>query len=346
MPDDLLSVLEKSKKSPIDREEALYILQNTEDEQSAAKLYAAAVYVREHEVGRVFKLVGGIASVLPCNLKPNCLYCPYWRESEKKQLSTAEIVKAVGYLRSHGIKDFHLSGGTTLGSEGLDVLRIVEAIRAAGFDDVEIDVNCGAAMSLATLKELKNFGVKKVGSTFETLNPEVFQKMKPGDSLEAKKRLAWLIGEAGLGLGTGILAGLSPRETKYRDYVDFLFEVKQYPHLKSLYVSKFFPFDSIALQGHPACPEEEATRVIALTRLVLRTIDITGAQGWMGAKLVSPFEAGAGNTALGIHINRTPAYHDISRHGAEFTYQDNMEYRNSIDKIKQFYGEKGIQLRT
>ena len=346
MSDELLSLLEKSKNSSPSREEALYILENTENEQAAAHLYAAAVAVREREMGRVFKLVGGIACVLPCNLKPNCLYCPYWRESEKKQLSTAEIVKAVGYIRSHGIKDFHLSGGTTLGSEGLDVLHIAEAIREAGFDDVEIDVNCGAAMSLDTLKQLKHFGVKKVGSTFETLNPEVFQKMKPGDSLEAKKKLAWLIGEAGLELGTGILAGLSPQETRYKDYVDFLFEMKQYPHLSSLYVSKFFPFESIALQGHPACPDEEASRVIALTRLVLRTINITAAQGWMGNKVVSPFEAGAGNTVLGIHITRTPAYRDVSKLGPEFTYQDNMEYRNSIAKIREFYTEKGIELCT
>ena len=346
MTGELLSILEKSKKRPIDREEALYILQNTEDEESANQLYEAAVYVREHELGKVFKLVGGVASVLMCNLEPNCIYCPYWRDSEKRQLSTEEIVKAVGYIRSHGIKDFHLSGGTTLGSEGLDVLHIVEAISEAGFDDVEIDVNCGAAMSLDTLKKLKALRVKKVSAVFETLNPSVFSKMKPGDSLEAKKKLALLIGEAGLGFGTGILAGLSPQETKYQDYVDFLFEVKGYPHLTSLYVSKFYPFDTIALQGHPACPDDEATRVIALTRLVLRNINISGAQGWMKSKLASPLEAGAGNAVNGIHITRTPAYYDHSKLGSEFTYKDNMEYKNSIDKIKAYYAEKGIQVTT
>ncbi|KUO78224.1 MAG: radical SAM protein [Desulfosporosinus sp. BRH_c37] len=346
MTDQLISILEKSKTELINREEALYILQNTKDEQSASKLLEAAVYVREHEVGNVFKLVGGIASVLPCNLKPNCIYCPYWRDSKKKQLATEEIVKAVGYIRSHGIKDFHLSGGTTLGSEGLDVLSIVEAIRKAGFDDVEIDVNCGAAMSLETLKKLKSLGVKKVGAVFETLNPEVFRKMKPGDSLEAKKKFAGLIGKAGLGLGTGILAGLSPEETKYQDYVDFLFEVKGYPHLVSLYVSKFYPFNTTTLREQPACPDEEASRVIALTRLVLRTINITGAQGWTKSKLVSPFEAGAGNTVGAIHITRTPDYFDVTKRGSDFTYLDNMEYRNSIEKIKQFYETKGIQLST
>lgn len=346
MNDELVSILEKGKTGPVNREEALYILNNTEDGESAARLFEAAVFVREHEMGNIFKLVGGIASVLPCNLKPNCVYCPYWRDSKKTQLSTEEIVKAVAYIRSHGIKDFHLSGGTTLGSEGLDVLHIVEAIREAGFDDVEIDVNCGAAMSLDTLKQLKSLGVKKVSSVFETLNPDVFKEMKPGDSLEAKKKFAWLIGEAGLGLGTGILAGLSPQETKYQDYVDFLFEVKEYPHLVSLYVSKFFPFATTFMAGRTACTDEEASRVIALTRLVLRTIKISGAQGWMGSKLVSPLQAGAGNAVNGIHITRTPDYFDIKKRGSDFTYADNMEYRNSIDKIKEFYGAKGIQLAT
>ena len=73
-------------------------------------------------------------------------------------LSINEILKGVAYIRQHGIKEFHLSGGTTLGSEGHNVLRIVWAIREAGLDDLAINVNCGAAMSLATLKELKKMG--------------------------------------------------------------------------------------------------------------------------------------------------------------------------------------------
>ncbi len=344
MKSEILAILDNAKKHPINKEETLFLLQNTEDQENAEYLFEVARFVREAEKGNVFRITGGIAQVLKCNLKPLCTYCPYWREKGKKPLSTKEVLKAVRYLHDHGIRDFHLSGGTTLGSEGKDVLALVKSIYDAGFTDMAIDINCGAAMSLETLLELKQYGVKMVRSVFETLNPKVFSFMKPGDSLEAKKDFAWRIGEAGIALGTGMLAGLSPQDTRYQDYVDFLFEIKEFPHLKSVYVSKFYPFGTIALQGYEPCPSSEAARVIALARLILRTVDIGAAQGWMESKVVTPFDAGAGNGTGGIHITRTPAYIDTAKQGPHVTYKDNMEYRNNIESIRGYYEERGIEL--
>ncbi|MCB8816101.1 hypothetical protein LJE72_11265 [Desulfosporosinus sp. SRJS8] len=48
------------------------------------------------------------------------------------------------------------------------------------------------------------------------------------------------------------MAGLSPEETKYQDYVEFMFQVKQNVHLHYVYVSKFTPFKGIAIENHPA----------------------------------------------------------------------------------------------
>lgn len=259
-------------------------------------------------MGDTFRWSGGVARVLRCNLKPNCLFCPYWREAGQDPLSKAEIVEAVRYIRSRGIREFHLSGGTTLGSAGLDVLGIVQAIRASGLTDMEIDVNCGAAMSVSTLKALKELGVAKIGAVFETVNPHLFKELKPGDDLEAKKAFARAIGEAGLRLGTGILVGLDPPAERYANYVEFLFHVKEYEHLSSVYVSKFVPFKGIVLADRPPCPDEEALRVLAIARLVLRKVDISTAQGWTKGEGTDPVSAGAGNRALGVHIAREPKY--------------------------------------
>lgn len=341
---DYLSILQGAENMPLGKKEALFLLENTRDRESAELLFATARRVREKAKGNTFKLTGGIATVLACNLRPLCTYCPYWREKDKKPLSTEEILKGVAYLTEYGIRDFHLSGGTTLGSDGRDILGIVKSIREAGFEDVEIDINCGAAMSLSTLLELKQYNVKMVRSVFETLNPEVFRVMKPGDNLEEKKRFAWLIGEAGIALGTGILAGISPQETQYEDYVNFLFEVKEFPHLQSLYVSKFYPFDTIPLKGYLPCSDLDAAKVIAVARLILPNIDIGGAQGWGSAQEYSPFQAGGGNSALGIHINRTPAYLNVTNQGANTIYKENMEYRNHVALVEHFYKEQGIRL--
>lgn len=344
MKNELIDLLDECKERAPEPEEALFIMENTEDKESALAMFDAARQVRDSEMGDTYTMTGGIATVLECTLKPLCNYCPYWRNKNQTPLSTEEIIKAVDYLTNHGIYDFHLSGGTTLGSEGKDVLHIVKSIYEAGYTNVKIDVNCGAAMSLETLKEIKKYNVKMVRSTFETLSPSVFRQMKPGDSLEKKMEFAYAIGEAGINLGTGLMAGLSPDETKYQDYVDFMYIIKKFPRLVSLYVSKFYPFDTIALKGVKACEEWEAARAIALARLILRNIDIGAAQGWQGAKEIPPDMVGAGNTKLGIHINRTPTYIDITKQGPNVTYEGNLEFRNNLKEVRENLEKRGYRI--
>ena len=336
-------ILEHSLNTAIQPDEALFLFQETEDQDKAEELFRTARQVREMVKGNTFEWSAGIARVLRCNLRPLCRYCPYWLENGQVPLSINEILKGVAYIRQHGIKEFHLSGGTTLGSEGHDVLRIVWAIREAGLDDLAINVNCGAAMSLATLKELKKMGVYQVSSVFETVNPDVFRRTKPGDDLEAKKQFARRIGEAGLELHTGIMAGLSPDETKYQDYVDFIFQARQYANLTRVYVTKFTPFSGIPMEEFPACSAQEAARLIAVTRLVLRDIDIGPAAGWNPDDYPTPLMAGCGNKVLGIHINRTPHYKKGSSDDG-YVYQDNMEFHNTMDATKKLYQELGFAI--
>lgn len=336
-------VLLKSSSEPLNQEEALYLFQETEDNAKAEELFRTARQVRDKVKGTTFEWSAGIARVLKCCLKPHCRYCPYWLETDEIPLSIDEILRGVAYIQEQGIKKFHLSGGTTLGSEGKDILAIVRAIREAGFADLGIEINCGAAMSLETLKELKRLGVYRVSAVFETVNPEVFQRLKPGDNLEAKKQFAQRIGEAGLKLGTGIMAGLSPEETKYQDYVEFMFLVKQYKHLHYVYVSKFTPFKGIAIENHPACSAQEAARVIAIMRLVMPDIDISSAAGWNTEDTPTPLMAGSGNTALGIHINRTPKWKKGSAVDG-CVYQDNMEFRNTMEATYKRYQELGLTI--
>ena len=344
---EYLNILQAATSRPIEHAEALYLFTHSEEHEAAEALFETARLVRERENGTIFTACGGIATVLACNLKPLCTYCPYWREKGKQALSMEEILKAVGYLFAHGVYDFHLSGGTTLGSEGQDILAIVRGIYNAGFTEAQIDVNCGAAMSLETLREIKGYGVKMVRSVFETRNPALFAAVKPGDSLAEKEAFAWRIGEAGISLGTGILAGISPTETKYQDYTDFLFQIKQFPHLSSLYVSKFVPFAGIALKGVEACSAQEAARVIAMARLVLRNVDITGAQGWnKGKDGMTPFWAGGGNSALVIHINRIPAYVNRQEEDPTVTYEGTMEFRNRLEELEAYYAAQGMRLAT
>ncbi|MDI6813046.1 MAG: radical SAM protein [Desulfitobacteriaceae bacterium] len=337
-------VLSKALEEPIDREEALYLFRETEDHACAEELMKTARSVREKAMGNVFRWSAGIASVLRCRLKPLCGYCPYWRGTDKKPLTIPEILKGVEYIVQHGIKEFHLSGGTTLRGDGRDMLEIIQAIRHAGYEEQAIDVNCGAAVSLQALKEFKQLNVRLVRSVFETVNPEVFKRAKPGDDLDEKKKFAHLIGEAGLEFGTGIMAGLSPQASKYQDYVDFMFHVKTYAHLTSVYVSKFFPVQGIPMEQYPQCSQWEAARVISVMRLVLRDIEIGAAAGWERHEHPTPLLAGSGNRVGGIHINRAPQYDMTPSHQAHCFYQDNLEFYDNMEDSENHYREFGIRI--
>ena len=342
---DLDLLLGQALERSITREEALFLLQATQDDTEAAeKLFAASREVRRRLTGDVFTFTGGIASVLPCRLEPLCVYCPYWRKEDRRPLPVEAIVAGARYFREQGVKAFHLSGGTTLGSEGLEVLNIVRHIWDAGLHDMQISVNCGAAMSIDTMRELKKMGVISVGAVFEITNPAVFRQMKPGDNLERKQKFAWDIGESGLALGSGLMAGLGPEESRLEDYVNSIFDVAQYPHLRSLYISKFTPDPLIPLRDKPACSTQEAARFLAVARLVLRGIHITTAAGWTEEERLLGLQAGAGNTLFALAINLKVNYWKDRQRTATAVFE-NIEYRDTRPQKREAARHCGLTIQ-
>ncbi|MFZ3130345.1 MAG: radical SAM protein, partial [Desulfosporosinus sp.] len=234
--------------------------------------------------------------------------------------------------------------GTTLGSDGKEMVEIVEAIRSKGKSQAVIDVNCGAALSRESMIELKKLGVRRIGCSFETINKDLFKELKPGDSIEAKKRLAEMISDVGLELGSGLLAGLSSSPTRWKDYVDFIFYIKQFNNLKSIYVSRFFPYKGIPMENHPRCSAMEGARIISIMRLVLRNIDIKPAAGWSYDDIPIWVMAGGGNRAGGVHVNRAPAYKKNWYLPGTIEYSNKMEFGNTMEVSAKFLNEAGITM--
>ncbi|MDQ7094556.1 radical SAM protein [Desulfosporosinus sp. PR] len=339
----LHEVLNNALQRPLTREEALFLFKNTETEEDRNSLYAAARAVRKAETGDVFHFTGGIASVLPCRLRPLCSYCPYWRKKDQNPLPLEAIVAGARYFQREGVKEFHLSGGTTLGSEGKEVLEIVRKIHEAGLQDMKIMVNCGAAMSVDSLKQLKAWGVDSIGAVFEITNPEVFRKVKPGDDLDKKLQFAWDIQKAGLALSSGIMAGLGPKETRYEDYVNSLFDIAQFPHLSSVYISKFTPDPVIPMHDWEACSVEEAARLVAIARLVYRSIKITTAAGWTEKERTQGILAGAGNALFSLAVNLKVDYWQGRQQEATFS-EENIEYRDTRAAKRAMAEQCGITI--
>ncbi|SHH97603.1 biotin synthase [Sporobacter termitidis DSM 10068] len=340
---NLDEILTNALARPITREEALFLFRNTETEESRSRLFKAARTVRKNLTGDVFRFTGGIASVLPCRLRPLCNYCPYWRKKDQHATPIEAIVAGAQFFRREGVREFHLSGGTTLGSEGREVLDIVKRIYDAGLHDMKIMVNCGAAMSVETMAQLKAWGVHSVGAVFEITNPEVFKKVKPGDDLERKIQFAWDIQRAGLALSSGIMAGLGPAETRYEDYVNSLFDIARFPHLSGIYISKFTPDPAIPMRDWESCSVEEASRLVAIARLAYRSVDVTTAAGWTEEERVQATNAGAGNYLFALAVNVKVDYWSGRQQAATFAY-DNIEYRDTRPDKRAMAQRCGISI--
>ncbi len=337
---ELMDILERAKIEAITPSEALFLFKESEDPLKAQYIFRTAVAVRDAELGRTFHWSGGIASVLPCRLQPLCSYCPYWTKDTAQPLGIEDIKKAVKYIEEHGVKEFHLSGGTDLYSDGSDIVDIVRTI--APLTSAAITINVGAAISQENILELKRLGVTRIGASFETVNRELFAEVKAGDDFDAKLDLANMINDAGLEFGTGMLAGLTRDESRYTDYVDFMFFVRQFKNLKSVYVSRFFPVRGTPMEEHPRCSTMEGARIIAIMRLVLRNIDIGPAAGWSYDDIPMWTMAGGGNRIGGIHINRIPDYRTNWYLHTMIEYRERMEYCNTIETASRLLKESGI----
>lgn len=300
---DIITQLDRRPPTP---DETLALFEAADADPAVLDaLCAAAVRVRDREMAGRVEREAGLNSVVPCYLRPLCQYCPYWRQETSRPMPIDELLGYVRYLRDEtDVRQFHLSGGSKRGQGDCGIVRIVEAIRDAGFDDMDVVVNCGASFSDADLARLKELRVKRIFSVFETTNPEVFAAAKPGDDLREKLDFARRVAAAGIEVGSGLMAGIGPRETAWRDYTKALFDLRALPGLTAMYVSKFRHAPNVPMNDHPECRLSEARALVAMARLVLRDVHIRAAAGWDGEGRATAQAAGAGSIEVACMFPR------------------------------------------
>ena len=275
------------------------------DPEALDALCAAASRVRDREMAGRDEVEAGINNVVPCCLRPLCRYCPYWRGGGARVTGLDELLGYVRYLREQtDIRQFHLSGGSLRGGADCGIVGVVEAIRAAGFDDMRVVVNCGASLSDEGLRRLAQLGVLRVFSVVETTDPAVFAHAKPGDDLAEKLGFARRVARAGIAVGTGLMAGLATPHARCEEYVCSVFDVAELPGLAAMYVSRFRPAPGIDMAAHPECPTDEARALVALARLVLRDVHIRAAAGWRPSERALADAAGAGSLSATLMFPR------------------------------------------
>ena len=343
-------ILETAKEREITREEALYLFQETRTYDKTLRLFQVASEVRNQEMGRTFKLHGHIASITPCTVNPPCRYCgrsnpsnnnTSWGKLYKKEsiLTLEEISAGAKLIEETGTKAVDVFGGTVIGGDAKKVVKVVKAIKAVSNLDILIEV--GPCLSEETLIELKRLGVKEVGSAFETTNEKLFGEVKPGDSFEARKKLAETIDNLGIGLYTVLMVGLGGSYS-YEDYVDQMFYLKKFENLSCLTVARFNPIPGTPLENHPPASPLETARTTAIARLVFRDIDIRMG-GFDYIYFPLSILAGANRAQAGASISKGKI---VREHlfGIKTKKIGNLVFFNSLPAITKFVREAGLEV--
>lgn len=345
---NLEEVLENAKEREISREEALYLFRETTTYDKTLRLFQIASEVRDREVGRIIKIIGTIGSITPCTLNPPCNYCSRSSKSFKNKsynkesvLTLEEISVGAKLIEETGTKFVGLSGGTIIGSEGKKIVEAVKAIKSASKLDV-YHINFGPSFSEETLIELKRWGVKDVGISFETTNKRLFKEVRPGISFEREKKFAEIVDSIGLGLYVVLMAGLGGSYC-YEDYVDQMFYLKKFENLNCLAVARFNPFPGTPLENHPPASPLETARTAAIARLIFRDIEIR-IPTMFGDYIYLSFSilAGASRAHAGACIYKVGEVQRSPWFGVETKKIDNMVFFNPLPISTKFVKEAGM----
>lgn len=266
------NILSKALKESIDEDEALFVLHEVNDWKKLLKLFNVAGKVRDREMGRIYKLEAFIGPITKCTTNPPCKYCSRAAsDTFQNIIDLKELKLATNIVKERGFRRIEIGGGTIWSGAGDIVIKAVEIIKQIHPKAI-LRLNFGPSLSRSDLLKLKQLGVREIGSNLETMNREVFYKMKPGDNLDRRMEFAKEIDSIGINLSTTILVGLG---SSYEDYVKHLFWLKK--EIKNL--SRIsFP----VLRPHPEGPLKDrrcgslfdALKLGALARIIFRNIDI------------------------------------------------------------------------
>lgn len=250
-------VLGDGDESPLSEADLLALLR-LDGERERAFLYQIANHLRHRRQGNSCCVHGIIEISSHCHA--GCGYCGISRHHtglSRFRLSAEEIFDAVGTaIDTHGFKALVLQSGEDPGRSVEELSEIVAEIRRrwavlvfVSFGEVGID----------GLEKLFTAGARGLLMRFETSNPELFQRLRPGRTLETRLEHLRAAERMGYLLITGALIGL-PGATIEDRLRDILLARSLRPDMYS-----FGPF-----LPHPATPLAAAERAtIEATRQTL-----------------------------------------------------------------------------
>lgn len=298
----LRELLFKSREQELDIEDLEYLL-SLEDETDLQALFAQANLTRKESIKDHVCIHGIIEFSNYC--KNNCLYCGLRCDNHfvnRYRLNQEEVVKAaVEAVNDRGYKILVLQSGEDDYYDRQKLVEIIKSIKDRARVFIYLSVGDRSSDDYVAFKEV---GANGVLYRFESSNPGLYAKMRPGHTLEKRLENLQIMQKLGYMISTGMIVGL-PGQT-LKDLAQDVLMIKHFntfmPSFGPLVAASGTPLASIA-----AVDSNLMLKVIAATRLVMPKARIpvtTAMETLVGGDLARKqcFSAGAN----AVMLNLTP----------------------------------------
>lgn len=246
-------------------DELTALLESSEYDEA---LFSAADRVRKKYVGDEIHLRGLIEFSNICRCF--CMYCGLRCENkslDRRRMSEDEIVDTARKAANAGYKTIVLQSGEDTFFDTDRLCRILRRIKAS---DVAITLSIGEK-SYEEYKAYKEAGADRYLLRIETSDKALYESVHPNMSFENRIRCLHDLKSLGYELGTGCLVGL-PHQTSRHLADDILFfkEIEA----DMIGIGPYIPHPQTPLRNEKGGDLMKAVKVMALTRLLLPTINI------------------------------------------------------------------------
>lgn len=231
-------------------------------------LFAAADRVRKKYVGDAVHLRGLIEFSNICRCF--CMYCGLRCENknaERYRLTEDEIVETARKAAEAGYRTIVLQSGE---DAWFSAERMSSVIRRVKAFDVAVTLSVGER-PFEDYKAFKNAGADRYLLRIETSDKALYESVHPHMSFENRVRCLKDLKTLGYEVGTGCLVGL-PHQTSRHLAKDILFfkEIEA----DMIGIGPYIPHPQTPLRNEKGGDLIQAVKVMALTRLLLPTINI------------------------------------------------------------------------
>ncbi len=302
--------------------------------QDLSKLSKVASWVRDRHCGRVVFIRGLLEFSNYCCR--SCLYCGLRRENRdlpRYRMSPEEILEAVDRMAECGVKTVVLQSGDDLGYPVEELARTIRQIKER-YPDMAVTLSIGER-SIEDYRALRQAGADRFLLKHETANPELYHEMHPGQSFMHRLRLLLYLRRLGYQIGAGCIVGLPGQTLK-----DLAADVRLMYLLDvdMAGIGPFVPQKNTPLGSHPPGSKELTLSVLALTRILTKTVLLPATTALATLDPVEGHVAGLRAGCNVIMVNFTP-----ERYRQHYRIYDN-KLRVTLSRAEEAVKEAGLSI--